>query len=288
MYLRQAIKTIVPEPILKKIKANYNKNKKYSNEIQLLKGKKVSQSSEKSAIFFTTRKCASTYMDKCIEYLNEKYLNLTPVNFESYIWQYSNQDMYQVLEENLTAFQPQGILYAPLRKYVPIKNIENYRILLMLRDPRDVIVSNYYSLGFSHSLPLDEERKKEFLDFRERIQKQSVDEYVIERADRFYRMYDEYCNLIKTQNLQWLRYEDFMQNFDLWVKQLGECLQISINEQDRNILFEMKGGGNQVEENKLKHIRKATPGDHKEKLSQETQDFLNTKFKDLLLILKYE
>jgi hypothetical protein len=52
---------------------------------------------------------------------------------------------------------------------------------------------------------------------------------------------------MKTQNLQWLRYEDFIQNFDLWVKQLKECLQISINEQDRTTLFEMKGGGKQVE-----------------------------------------
>ncbi|MES1021660.1 sulfotransferase domain-containing protein [Gloeocapsa sp. BRSZ] len=288
MYLRQVIKTIVPEPVRKKLRANYDKNKKYSNEIQLLKGKKISQNPDKSVVFFTTRKCASTYMDKCIEYLNEKYLNLTQVDLESYIWQYSNQDMYQLLEENLAAFQPQGILYAPLRKYIPIKNLEKYRILLMLRDPRDVIVSNYYSLGFSHSLPLDEERRKEFLEFRGRIQKQTVDEYVVERADRFQRMYSEYCDLIKAQNIQWLRYEDFMQDFELWVNQLGKCLQIEIDEQDKKTLFEMKGGGKQVEENKLKHIRKATPGDHKEKLTQETQDFLNTKFQDILLTLNYK
>ncbi|OKH21763.1 sulfotransferase domain-containing protein [Chroogloeocystis siderophila] len=290
MYLRQTIKTLLPNKIAKEIKENYKKNKVYSNEIKLLKGREISTSNQTSVLFFTTRKCASTYMNNCIRYLNEKYLHLMSVNLASYVWHYLNQEVYKVLEEKqAVAFRHNGILYSPLRQYVPINNLEKYCIVLMLRDPRDVIVSNYYSINYSHTLPINENQQKEFLQYRQRVQQQTVDEYVRERAERFHKIYSEYCHfLIKDRNIKWLRYEDFIQDFDLWVKQLGECFNIDIEEKDINALFELKGGNKKVEENKLNHIRKALPGDHKEKLKTETQDFLNKKFKDILLTLNYE
>ncbi|WP_339366800.1 sulfotransferase domain-containing protein [Gloeocapsa sp. PCC 7428] len=275
---------------MKGIKKNYKKKENYSNEIKLLRGRKISTSDQNSVLFFTTRKCASTYMNNCIRYLNEKYLHLISVDLASYIWHYSTQEVYKLLEEKQAeVFRTNGILYGPLRQYIPINKLEKYCIVLMLRDPRDVVVSNYYSIGYSHTLPFNERQQKDFLQYRQRVQQQTVDEYVRERAERFHQIYSEYCNfLIKDRNIKWLRYEDFIQNFDSWVKQLGECFNVDIEEKDINALFELKGGGKKVEENKLNHIRKATPGDHKEKLKKETQDFLNTKFKDILSTLNYD
>lgn len=290
MHLRKLIEKVIPERISRKIKHYKNKRKRFGNEIKLLNGKNFSKNEAKSVIFFTTHKCASTYMNKCLSYVNERYLNLTHIDFMLYLWLYSSQDTFEILEKKKSmAFQPKGFLYSPLRKYVSIPEIDHYYVLLMLRDPRDVIVSDYYSVAYSHGLSPNKLRGEELLNRRNRVQKMTVDEYAIEKAEHFQKVYSDYCNyLVKDQNIRFLRYENFMQNFDFWIKQLEQCLKIRISQEDRNILYELKGGNVKITENKLNHIRKATPGDYKNKLTEETQDFLNSTFKDILLTLNYE
>lgn len=61
--------------------------------------------------------------------------------------------------------------------------IENFKILLVLRDPRDILVSSYYSVAYSHPFPDDKERTKEFLTERYRVRDMTVDQYVIEQSD---------------------------------------------------------------------------------------------------------
>ncbi|MEM9904052.1 MAG: sulfotransferase domain-containing protein [Cyanobacteria bacterium P01_D01_bin.44] len=290
MYLKEITKKILPETVSRRIKTYKDKQEKFYNEIKLLNGKKIDRNTTKSVLFFTTHKCASTYMGKCIRYINGKYLNLTHLDFMLYLWMYSNQDTFQLLENKKSiVFYPEGMLYSPLRKYVPVPEIDQYCILLMLRDPRDVIVSEYFSVAYSHVLSPHKMRKEELLNRRSQVQKMTVDEYALEKAKHYQQVYSEYCNhLIKAQNIKFLRYEDFMQNFNFWIQQLEDCLKISISEEDRDRLYELKGGDAEIIENKLKHIRKGTPGDYKNKLTEETQDFLNSKFKEILLTLNYE
>lgn len=291
MYLQNLIKQIIPESIKKDIKKDIKKIKIYKNKIKLLKGRKIDlNSNKKSLLFFTMHKTASTYMKKCMKYLNKKYLGLVHADLESYIWNYSDKNVYQILKEKKSIiFHPKGILYAPLRMYIPIDKIDHYCIVLMLRDPRDVLVSSYYSKAYSHGLPIDKKRKKTFVEIRNQTKQQTIDEYTIANADYLYQRYSDYCNyLIKEQNIKYLRYEDFIQNYDLWINQLEEILNIEITKKDKNALFELKGGDAPTVENKLKHIRKATPGDYKEKLTEKTQELLNSKFKDILLTLNYK
>ena len=66
-----------------------------------------------------------------------------------------------------------------------IANFEKYRVVLMIRDPRDVLVSRYYSLGYSHTPPSKHSDKYgDFLKERKRIRQITVDEYVVGGGDR--------------------------------------------------------------------------------------------------------
>lgn len=290
--MKQTIKKYLPNRIKKyirqKILPKENSNEKLVKRI--MAGKNISQSNQPSCLFFTTHKCASTYMGKFMPYLNANYLGLTSIDIENYLWNNTTQDVHQKLQENQsTFFRTNGILYSPLRAFISIDNIEKYHIILMLRDPRDVLVSNYYSLAYSHQLPKNQNRSKNFLNKRIEVQNKTIDEFVISRTNRFYNVYNDYCNKIIDNKLNFclLKYETFWYNFDFFLNEIERYFAIQINPKDKQFLREMKGSNNS-KENRYDHKRKGVPGDHKNKLSQNTQDFLNEKFSRILYTLGYE
>ncbi|MBE9047651.1 sulfotransferase domain-containing protein [Pleurocapsales cyanobacterium LEGE 10410] len=223
---RKTLSVVTANP--KKVESNYN------NELKLFNGESLSKNEQKSILFFTIHKCASTYMQKCMKYINEKYLNLNYVNLEGYVYQNFDCNIYQLInQEKQNLFYQKGNLYSPLRKYIPVKEIERYHVLLMLRDPRDVIVSNYFSTAYSHSLPPRKNQKRIFLERRLNLQKLTIDEYAIQSAHHFYQRYSDYCNyLIKERNVQHLKYEDFVEDFNLWLQKLERTLKLNISKKD--------------------------------------------------------
>ena len=194
-YLPNWIKKIIKQQLLSKITRNEKLVK------QIMASKKISQSNKQSVLFFTTHKCASTYMEKIFNYLNTNYLGLTSINIESYLWNNFNQDVFQILQEKQSIiFRSKGIFYSPLHQFISIDNIQNYCILLMLRDPRDVLVSNYYSLAYSHTLPKNQKRSQSFLEKRKKVQSMTIDEFVLSRANRFYKVYIAILEFIRYSN----------------------------------------------------------------------------------------
>jgi hypothetical protein len=290
MKITKAAKFLLPKEIKTKLIKFQDKRKIFGNEIKLLEGNTIKRNDRQSTVFFTTHKCASTYMNSCLNYINEKHLGLVHIDFMRYLWKYSSRDTFEVLEENKNQiFHNKGILYSPLRKYFPIPSIEEYRIILMLRDPRDVIVSHYYSMAYSHALSPNKERQEELLSRRSKYQQQSVDEYARDISEQFYMIYSEYCdNFIKRRNITFLKYEDFILDFEKWIFQLSKILGVYLTPEDKSYLFELKGGKRKVSEDPSKHVRKAIPGDFRDKLTKETQKFLNQKFEYIFQVMGYE
>ena len=140
-----------------------------------------------SIIFFTTHKCASNFSNeilKSIEHISEynlydygallgslsDKLKLGP-QFEPYL----NKN-YQHL------FQPYGELYGPQRMPLSFPGIDSYKKIFFLRDPRDMLVSAYYSFGFNHVVPKTPLIKKKFLEERKNIINSSIDDYVLKKS----------------------------------------------------------------------------------------------------------
>ena len=264
---------------------------RFRREIRLLEGKDLNHKTDRSVCFFTTIKCASTYVQKALVYLNRRCLDLSYANFGGYIHICSDLSMQDFLaEHHQRVFRPKGVLYGPLREFFPIEDIDQYRIVLMLRDPRDVVVSSYFSHAFSHPVPSNKERRKWFMDRREKVKSQTIDEYARgEFPEYILRVYSDYCeHLVRNQNVQVLRYEDFMQDFDRWFSHLEASLEMKLGEVHRDGLFKLKGGGAKPGENKFSHVRRATPGDHRDKLNPDSCEYLNQKFADVMETLGYE
>ncbi len=54
----------------------------------------------------------------------------------------------------------------------------------MIRDPRDILVSSYYSFGFSHGFSSVQKIKDIQKERRIIIQSKTIDEYALENSDR--------------------------------------------------------------------------------------------------------
>lgn len=295
----QVIKSTVKkiEPVRKFIQQR-RVNSHFPQEVLLLNDKHKSNSSHQSIVFFTLHKCASVYVKKILFELAED-VNITPIDLAGYFWR-SAKSPKLVENQVKRAFKPVGYLYGPFRTinlfpemkdvggYGLIDNIENYKILLMVRDPRDILTSKYFSDAYSHLIP--ELRKEKMLADRENFLKVTVDEFVTDenRMKGFLRKYTEYSQeLLGRPNVLFVKYEDLVNNFEAWLNNVIEYLKLDVNQETVKKLIE-QANFKVDQENVHSHKRQVTPGDHKRKLKPESIDILNSEFGEVLDLFGYE
>jgi hypothetical protein len=257
---------------------------------RVLKNFKIKSNLElESVIFFTTHKCASNFSNeilKSIEFHSEYNLfdygaivgSLADKlgisdNFEDYL----NLN-YQTL------FYPKGELYGPQRKPLNFPGLENFKKIIFLRDPRDVLVSSYYSFGYSHNIPDSKLQLESFNERRNRIQNETIDEYVLRENDNWIKpMYKEYEKIHRnSKNILFLSYQDFVENTKNFIDTIFEFLNI-YNEFAVTRLVEL-ANPIQNKEDINKHKRSGRNFQWKEELTIGTQNKLN---KELDSSLKY-
>lgn len=267
-------------------------NAQYSKEISLLSGKHKSENLHPSILFFTLHKCASVYVKDLLFELAED-VGMTPINFGGYLWKSAKSP--KELEEQLKkAFKPVGYFYGPFREtsllpqmqdlggYRLINNLDSYKILLMLRDPRDVLTSKYFSMAYSHHIP--ELQKEKMLAKREDALKTTIDEFVTSRSqmNEFLKKYSEYSKeLMDRPNVLFVKYEDMVNDFETWLNSVIKFLELDVSKEKVNKIVS-KADFTVDKEDIHSHKRQVTPGDHQRKLKPETIEVLNSEFGEIL------
>ncbi|NER50175.1 MAG: sulfotransferase domain-containing protein [Symploca sp. SIO1A3] len=260
----------------------------FKQEFLLLKDAHKPDKSEQSILFFTTHKCASGYVANILKELI-KDTEITPIDLGGYFWRIGASKEI-IREEHKKAIKPFGYLYAPLREpdecLTLIDNIENYQIVLMLRDPRDVLTSMYFSFGYSHMVP--EAQKNVVLTAREKILQQTIDEFVLIETPKLLKKYNDYCQeLIPKSNVLLVKYEDMVTDFNSWLDTLVNFLKFDVNPK---IVTQIINQANFTVEKEdiYSHKRQVLPGDHKRKLISTTIEKLNSEFGEVLDFLGYD
>lgn len=271
-------------PFLNRLRAVYRERWRYRRERALLDNRLPIRSNRPSVLFFTTHKCASTYITKCLAHLNDKHLGMNLVDLEGLVWNKHSHDVHQYLATRSSKlFHDKGMIYAPLRRLIDIHHLERYKVLLFIRDPRDVLVSHYYSIAFSHGLPGNSNRRASFLAIRDNVRSMDIDEYVLNACGRFLPIYEEYCELLtRVPNTAVLLYETFATDFPRWASQLSDALEVELSQKDLEELWRLKGGDLPDAENIYAHVRSGAPGGHKDKLKKETLATINQEFRFVL------
>lgn len=251
---------------------------------KLLNGNIKNAYTKKSVLFFTVHKSASTFFNTYLKDLAAQ-TGHTHIDINGYFSTYGKKGLEKQNETEFKnkAFKKTGFIYGPLRNYISVPGIEEYPIVLILRDPRDVLTSQYFSIKNSHPL-----LTPQLIERRKIAQASTVDEHALSsQSDRFVKTYTEYLtNVYGKSNVLFIKYEELITDFRTCLEKINKHCGFGLtNEQisllDRTDSFKKK------KEDQLTHVRKISAGDHKEKLKPETIEILNQKFEGILRTLNY-
>ena len=195
----------------------------------------------------------------------------------------------QVVLQHMQTLESPGYCFGPFRGPMVLNMVDMSanRLFVHVRDPRDCVVSAYYSFGFSHTIPPGKEEKERFLERREKILSQKIDDYAVEEIGTVVKRIRAYLKHAKRAERHMIsRYEDMVLDFPTWVSAVsafigGKDGSAAVDQLVRKVSFDTKG------EDIQKHKRQVQPGDHRRKLTPETIAHLNEICGDLLPTLGY-
>ncbi|MBT8472145.1 MAG: sulfotransferase domain-containing protein, partial [Marinicaulis sp.] len=170
----------------------------------------------------------------------------------------------------------------PVRLPVPVEGLlaEVDKVIIHLRDPRDVLVSMFFSWVYSHP-GVDE-------GVRERHQEHGIERFVMHEAIALKEKYQLYIdNYLSLPQSTLLRYEDFVLDRPAWLQSFLEAAGANPDRGRYRKLASVNHAAGVTEENVRAHIRKAAPGDHREKLEKSTIEKLNRRLESVLTALDY-
>lgn len=269
--------------------------KKFITEIRLLQGRNLSKSAHPSIIHFSLNKSATTYVKHLLKICCEEQ-GMTTVRMHDYAFAskfpYFDRLSIEELQQYQHVFKPTGYLYTAFGGLVQgINNLDQYRVVLMTRDPRDILVSAYYSISYSHEEPTSfSSKNEEFYGVRSQARQQTIDEYVLNSWEKINEILQTYRDrlLEKYPHVYLTRYEDMVDDFENWFINLLEACQLDISEALKDQIIQKHYASRPKVEDKQAHVRKGVSGDYKNKLKDETISFLDEKLADMLAYYQYE
>jgi hypothetical protein len=291
-YSKQMLNRISP---LERFFKEVDLQRKFSVELDLIKGRHQNQNQHPSIIHFSLNKAATQYTEGILKQCAVEN-GMVPVSIHGYAFHtsfpYLDHLTSEEMEKYKHIFKPKGYLYSVFGGMIEgISELEKYKIVLMVRDFRDLLVSEYYSIAYSHVAPYKLGNKYElFVEQRTKARESSIDEYAVTESNRIYNTLQRYKTLLidKYPNIYITKYEDMINDFRGWLKNLLYNCELNIRPDFFTALLERNERIRPKDENVQRHIRKGKSGEYKEKLNQETIEYLNAKFLSMLSTFGYK
>ena len=147
--------------------------------------------------------------------------------------------------------------------------VRGSRSALLVRDPRDALVSQYFSDAYSHSIPEAGETRDLMIRQREAALRASLADHVLRTAPGLRETLREYYPFLEHPGHRVYQYETAILNKRWFLRDLCDHFGWGVTEGQ---LDQILGWADVVpeEEDPTRFIRKVLPGDHREKLDART------------------
>lgn len=187
-----------------------------------------------------------------------------------------------------------GFCVCPIRDFaqnrlVNFPNLDRVTQIFHLRDPRDILVSEYFSLGWIHP---DQNWTDDAKQRRREIQAMPIDQYVLNQHELSpYPIADRFAPLMELEldspDIIVSRYETMVTRFYRWALNVIVPFEFSFNAVWAAKYAWKFRNEFQVSQESMTHKRNVTPGDHRVKLKPATIAILNQRFAPILTRFGY-
>jgi len=183
-------------------------------------------------------------------------------------------------------------LIAPGRIYFGFRNfpsvllddqvkIREKKCVLLVRDPRDALVSQFYSFGGKHvSHKMPKKNAEAFLEKARGTEDLDIDDYVLKTARNHLNKLIAYKDSLDFSNVLLCRYEDVYFDKRGFLSDIFEHFDITVPPKMLDRIAE-RNDIRPAAEDVTKHIRQGLPGDHANKLRPVTIRRLNEMFSEI-------
>jgi len=259
----------------------------------LEKNKKIN-----SVIFWTTHKCASTYISKFLD-LVAKESSLKHFDYAGHIWELGNEisleDPFQIEQNCDFLYKQHGEIYGPMRTPFDFNLRSNLNNIFFLRDPRDLIISKYYSVAYSHPVPSHNKGKKKFLDLRYQTKKMDINDFFLKEIDDWIiPYYTKYKFMRENSKLSSVhKYEDLKENPKKTFLELTKNMKIDISEKlIDNLVKSFEKPFKNKKKNKSKniflHTRSGEIRQFESELNNKVLSIANNKLEEIIDYWKFK
>ena len=248
-----------------------------------------------SVIYYTLHKTASSYFSNValkniqglthIDYTNNLYFDGAEIdiNIKEYGCVYGPLRLSnnEILKDHVQEYEK------VLKPFLAKSEVYSINSVFQIRDPRDILVSNYFHQAKGYKLSSDPDTRSVQKQTIENAQKMSIDEFILQSdiLDFYVKAFDTLTDVYdKAENKILLKYEDMIEN---WEKYINNLLTFVSFDQSFIDKFYIDTRPAKVED-KAKHKRSGKIGDYKRKLQQNTINQLNTKFETALNRYEYQ
>ena len=199
---------------------------------------------------------------------------------------------HHIPPEISAVFQPFGYAFGGFRSLPRALALPIYaadRTVVLVRDPRDMLTSLYFSLARSHRPPgqrVGGALAATFQETRDEVNRTDIDVFALENANLIVSQYNTVERKLSGTPHKLYRYEDIIFDKLSWAKDMAGYLGLSVEPE----FVERVVANNDVRpdiEDVSQHIRRVVPGDHAEKLRADTIAELDKRFEPILRRYRY-
>lgn len=236
---------------------------------------------------FSFPKSGSTLMEQMLQQVCG-LRGLTVYNPSADLFRSGTLNEAAVIDDE-TLYAPSGYCFGVFRGFPPFiqpARLAGRKAIMLVRDPRDILTSFYYSLAISHSLPGEGKLRDRFLEQRARVRSMSIDEFVTSEVSAIEKTLDALVLGLRSTSMRLYRYEDVVFGKREWLSDISHFLGLGMAEP---ILDEIAARHDVRPEQDRpdEHVRQVLPGDYRRKLRPDTVEYLDARAFDRWRALGY-